>query len=95
MGWDEQIAVDEEYYALRQAEIASYLDNVSMQMSILIDTMNKCKHHISLAYNGGSPGAPEPDSQNARAHDYIDALDEASLIIGNRLNTWDGGNYSE
>jgi hypothetical protein len=36
-----------------------------------------------------------PDSQDARAWDYLDAIREAQRALGHRLNTWDKGDYDE
>ena len=50
---------------------------------------------IDTAFDGNDPGYPYPNSVDARAWDYLDAIDEAKRIIGNRLNTWDEGEYDE
>lgn len=38
---------------------------------------------------------PYPDSPAAQAIDYQDAILAARKEIGNRLNTWNSGNYEE
>ena len=38
---------------------------------------------------------PYPDSVAAQAMDYQDAINAARREIGNRLNTWNSGNYEE
>ena len=50
---------------------------------------------ISNAFDGYDPGYPSPDTQDARAWDYLDAIHEAEKAIGHRLNTWDKGDYDE
>jgi hypothetical protein len=57
-----------------------------------LDTAKDC---ISNAFDGYDPGYPAPDSQDARAWDYLDAIREAQRALGHRLNTWDKGDYDE
>lgn len=72
-----------------------YLDAAAQNLKIAIMYLNTAYKHIDRAYKGNDPGYPAPDSQDARAWDYIDAIVVASKAIGNRLNTWDDGDYDE
>jgi hypothetical protein len=49
---------------------------------------------VDAAFDDG-PGYPAPDSQDARAWDYLEAICEARKALGHRLNTWDKGDYDE
>ena len=50
---------------------------------------------VKKAFDGYDPGYPSPDTQDARAWDYLDAIHEAERALGDRLNTWDKGDYDE
>ena len=72
--------------------------NLTMAAYHMMDalaSLNTASICISNAYDGDEPGYPAPDSLDARAWDYIDAIREAEKIIGYRLNTWDKGTYPE
>lgn len=72
-----------------------FLDAAAKNLMIAMDILSIAERRISEAYNGDEPGYPTPDSDNARAWDYLDAIREAQRQIGYRLNTWDEGDYDE
>lgn len=90
MGWDEVSAVNDEIWETRQQEIKEYLDKVAVCLVNTIDLLHNAWDHIDTAYNGYDPGPEYPDSQNARAWDYLGAISIARDEIINRLETWDG-----
>lgn len=72
-----------------------FLDAAAKNLMIAMDILSIAERRISEAYNSDEPGYPTPDSDNARAWDYLDAIREAQRQIGYRLNTWDEGDYDE
>lgn len=72
-----------------------YLDNAAMYLAAALKQLEFAEASISEAFDGYDPGYPSPDTQDARAWDYLDAIHEAEKAIGHRLNTWDKGNYDE
>jgi hypothetical protein len=73
----------------------AYLDACAQNLVIVLEILDLAAQRITQAYDGNLPGEPTPDSANARAWDYADAIVEARKAIGNRLNTWDKGDYDE
>jgi hypothetical protein len=71
------------------------LDAAANSLVLALCNLDIAYEHISKAYDDDEPGYPYPDSQDARAWDYIDAIWEAQRAIGHRLNTWDEGDYYE
>ncbi len=90
MGWDEVSAVNDEIWEAGQAEIRTHLDEVAKCLMQCVDLLDVAFHHVDVAYNGYDPGYPYPDSQNARAWDYVDVMQDARNNILHRLETWDG-----
>ena len=71
------------------------LNAAANNLMLALERLESADNCISHAYEGDEPGYPAPDSQDARAWDYLDAIREAQKIIGYRLNTWDNGAYPE
>lgn len=72
-----------------------YLDAAAQNLKIALMYLDTAYKRIEQAYKGNEPGYPYADSDDARAWDYLDAIGEARKVIGNRLNTWDDGDYDE
>lgn len=72
-----------------------YISLASVNMQSAYRWLEIAYEHIEKAFDGNEPGYPAPDSPDARAWDYLDAIGEAQRAIGNRLNTWDDGDYDE
>jgi hypothetical protein len=71
-----------------------YLNNAAVYLAAAIKQLEFAKSYVDAAFDDG-PGYPAPDSQDARAWDYLDAIREAQRALGHRLNTWDKGDYDE
>lgn len=69
--------------------------SASARLVRIMDSLDKARWEVLRPYGGGDPGYPSPDSVDAMAWDYLDAIDEARRAIGYRLNTWNGGDYDE
>lgn len=72
-----------------------YLDNAAKYLVQALKNLDWAYESIDTAYDGYEPGYPYADSLDARAWDYLDAIGKARRVIGNRLNTWDNGDYDE
>ena len=72
-----------------------YLDNAAMCLANALKQLEWAEASVDAAFDGYDPGYPAPDTQDARAWDYLDAIREAARAIGHRLNTWDKGDYDE
>jgi hypothetical protein len=72
-----------------------YLNNAAMYLAGALKQLEWAEASIAEAFDGYDPGYPAPDTQDARAWDYLDAIREAARAIGHRLNTWDKGDYDE
>lgn len=72
-----------------------YLDAAAKNLMIALQYLDTAYERIDQAYKGYEPGYPYADSDDARAWDYLDAIGKARRVIGNRLNTWDDGDYEE
>ena len=77
------------------SNIKENLDAAANSLVLALCNLDIADERISKAYDDDEPGYPYPDSQDARAWDYLDAIREAQKIIGCRLNTWDDGDYDE
>ena len=77
------------------SKVDIYLDAAAKNLEIALTYINTAYMRVDEAYDGNDPGYPAPDSQDARAWDYLDAIDEVRRAIGSRLNTWDEGDYYE
>lgn len=73
----------------------TYLDAASKNLEIAMEYLDIARHRIDMAFGGYDPGYPTPDSFDSMAWDYLDAITIAEREIGNRLNTWNEGDYSE
>ncbi len=90
MGWDEVSANNDLIWKARQDQIRKHLDVVASCLKQCVDNLDVAFDQIDRAYNGYDPGEAYPDSQNARAWDYVDAMQIARNEIIIRLETWDG-----
>jgi len=77
------------------SSIKEHLDAAANSLVLALCNLDIADERISKAYDDDEPGYPYPDSHDARAWDYIDAIREAQRAIGHRLNTWDEGDYYE
>ena len=80
---------------MRNNHCEHYLDISASNIKIAYDFLEDVYTYVGMAFDGDEPGYPAPDSLDARAWDYLDAIGEAQRALGHRLNTWDEGTYSE
>jgi hypothetical protein len=66
------------------------LDNAARALMNALSCIDSAYKHIDKAFDGYDPGYPAPDSADARAWDYLDAIQIARNEIIDRLETWDG-----
>jgi hypothetical protein len=71
------------------------LDMAAKNMNNAMFCLTQAADYISMAFDRFEPDYPAPDSLDARAIDYQDAISAAMREVGFRLNTWDGGDYFE
>ena len=71
------------------------LDMAAWCMRDAMESLNEAASYISMAFDRFEPDYPAPDSLDARAIDYQDAINVAMREVGFRLNTWDDGDYFE
>lgn len=71
------------------------LDMASMNMRHAMSCLVEASDYVSMAFDRFEPDYPAPDSLDARAIDYQDAISAAMREIGFRLNTWNDGDYFE
>jgi hypothetical protein len=72
------------------AHIRLHLDSMAACLIDVINTLDRAWEHLDSAFDGYDPGYPYPDSLDARAWDYVDAMQTARREILDRLETWDG-----
>jgi hypothetical protein len=72
-----------------------YLWMAAEQLRHALSYLRSAEAYTGKAWAEMSSHQVLPDSPAARAQDYDDAIDEARRVIGNRLNTWDNGDYVE
>ena len=70
--------------------IGTNFDRAAACLLVAYDALGKAGDIIDKAYDGYGPHYPYPDSPDARAWDYIDAIESARNDIRIRLETWDG-----
>lgn len=72
-----------------------YLYMSFVQLLHAMEYLEIANSYATSALNIMTDTHPYPDSTAAQAMDYQDAIDAARREIGNRLNTWNSGNYEE
>lgn len=90
MGWDEVLGV-------RVSMEADWRVRTDEAYGCLIDAYDAMSDVLKwsqgvLEY---SPWPPPADSVFAQMQDYVDAAEQCMLVLGNRINTWNGGDFDE
>ena len=71
------------------------LDMAAKYMTEAMSCLVEASDYVSMAFDRFEPDYPAPDSLDARAIDYQDAINAAMREVGFRLNTWNDGDYFE
>jgi hypothetical protein len=74
---------------------ADYLYMAFVQLLHAMEYLDIADNYCDSAWNKMDDTSVIPDSTAAQAQDYQDAILAARKEIGNRLNTWNRGNYEE
>lgn len=80
---------------MRVTNVDYHLTVAAYHLEEALENLHLAENRVCAAFDGDEPGYPTPDSRAARAWDYLDAIDKARRVIGNRLNTWDDGDFDE
>jgi hypothetical protein len=80
---------------LEKASGEDFLWMASEQLRHALAYLRAAEGYVGKAWAVMEDQRVLPDSPGAWAQDYDDAIGEARRAIGNRLNTWNYGNFEE